>query len=100
MRSASEDPPAGGTSVRMGPAVLRPHSEEKGHFALWRPMVIVRNDDGKITRETLEQELGPLAIYRERRNGDGPAEMRTNDPRTGRPLDLILVWRPDCGKVS
>lgn len=93
-----KDPPPGGTSIRMGAAVLRPHGEEKGHYALYRPMILVRNDDGKITREQLEQELGPLAIYRERRNGDTlQTELRTADPKTGRPMDLVLVWRPGMG---
>lgn len=92
------DPPEGGTSVRMGAAVLRPHGEEKGHYAMFRPMVLVRNEGGKITREQLEQELGPLAIYRERRKGDTEQTvLRTNDPVTGRPMELILVWRPGMG---
>lgn len=92
------DPPPGGTSIRMGAAVLRPHGEEKGHYALFRPMVLVRNEDGKITREQLEQELGPLAIYRERRRGDNEqTALRTNDPLTGRPMELVLVWRSGMG---
>ena len=89
-----EDPKPGATSIRMGAAVLRP-SEEKGHYALYRPMVIVRNEDGKITREQLDQEVGPLAIYREKRNGDVlQTAMKTSDPKTGRPMELVLVWKP------
>ena len=92
-----DDPEPGKTSIRMGAAVLRPHGEEKGHYALFRPMIVVRNEGDRITREQLEQELGPLAIYRERRNGDGEAEMRTQHPETGKPMDLVLVWKPGMG---
>lgn len=89
------DPDPGNTSIRMGAAVLRPHDGEKGHYAMWRPMVIVRNDGGKITREQLEQEVGPLAIYREKRRGDTQeVVMRTVDPRTQRPMELVEIWRP------
>lgn len=90
-----KDPEPGNTSIRMGAAVLRPHGEEKGHYALWRPMVIVRNEGGKITREQLEQEVGPLAIYRVKGKGDKKQpDLRTSDPKTGQPMDLIEIWRP------
>lgn len=93
-----EDPPVGGTSIRMGAAVLRPHDEEKGHYALFRPLILVRNDGRKVTREQLPNELGPLAIYRQKRNGDkDEVALRTSDPKTGAPMDLILVWRPGMG---
>jgi hypothetical protein len=89
-----DDPKPGNTSIRMGAAVLRPH-DEKGHYALWRPMVIVRNEGGKVTRETLEQEVGPLAVYRIKAKGDTQeTALRTSDPKTGAPVDLIEIWRP------
>lgn len=97
-------PPAGATSLRFGAAVLRP-SEEEGHFGLYRPLVIVRNEDGKVTREQLDREVGPLAVYRRRRQGDKmpeqvgslPVVIRTADPNTREPFELVLVWRPDTG---
>lgn len=89
------DPEPGNTSIRMGAALLRPHGEEKGLYALWRPMVIVRNDGGKITREQLPDEVGPLAIYREKKKGDTQkVAMRTVNPETKQPMDLIEIWRP------
>ena len=92
-----KDPEPGATSIRMGAAVLRPHEKdgEKGLYALWRPMVIVRNEDGKITREQLEQEVGPLAIYRVKGKGDTQqTALRTFDPVSKQPLELIEIWRP------
>jgi len=100
----SENPPDGATSLRFGSAVLRP-TEEPGHYGLYRPLVIVRNESGKITREQLDQEVGPLAVYRRRTKGDKmpqqigslPVVIKTSDPNTREPFELILVWRPDTG---
>jgi hypothetical protein len=97
-------PPVGKTSIRFGSAVLRA-TDEADHFGLFRPLVVIRNEDGKVTREQLEREVGPLAVYRKRGPGDAvpepvgslPTMIRTSDPRTGEPFDLILVWRPDTG---
>lgn len=106
MTTAEDDtnPPDGSTSFRFGSAILRP-TEEEGHYGLFRPLVIVRNDGGKITREQLEEPVGPLAVYRRRTKGDKmpeqvgslPVVIRTSDPQTGQPFELILVWRPDTG---
>lgn len=97
-------PPDGTTSIRFGSAVLRP-TEEEGHYGLYRPLVIVRSEDGNVTREQLAEEIGPIAVYRRRGQGDKipeavgslPTMIRTADPSTGEPFDLILVWRPDVG---
>lgn len=94
----------GTTSIRMGSAILQP-VEETGHYGLFRPIVIVRRDGEKITRERLEKPIGPLAIYRRRRNGDKipeavgslPGMIRTSDPDSDEPFEVILVWRPDTG---
>jgi hypothetical protein len=96
----------GTTSIRFGAAILQPE-EEKGHYGLYRPLVIVRKDGEKVTRERLEKPVGPLAIYRTRRSGDKipadigslPGMIRTSDPR-GNPMEVILVWRPDTGKAT
>ncbi|MBV9125658.1 MAG: hypothetical protein JO112_20095 [Planctomycetes bacterium] len=98
------NPPDGATSFRFGAAFLKP-TEEAGHYGLFRPLVVVRNEGGKITREQLEKPVGPLAIYRRRTNGDKmpeavgslPVVIKTSDPLSGEPFELILVWRPDTG---
>lgn len=100
-------PEDGTTSIRFGAAILQP-MEEKGHFGLFRPLVIWRNEGGKVTREQLNQTVGPLAIYRRRRNGDKipdaigslPGLLRTGDPTTNEPFEVILIWRPDTGKAG
>lgn len=100
------DLPVGATSLRFGSARLRPSGEE-GHFGLFRPMVIIRNEGGRVTREQLEREIGPLALYRRRGKGDTvpeqvgklPVLIRTADPTTGEPFELILCWRPDTGET-
>ncbi|MGD9712734.1 MAG: hypothetical protein AB7V46_11775 [Thermomicrobiales bacterium] len=100
-RLDDSDMPEGATSVRMGSAVLQA-IEEKEHYGLYRPIVIVRKVDGKITRERLNDMLGPLAVYRIRKNGDPrPADVgslagmiTSFDHEKKVPLELILVWRP------
>jgi hypothetical protein len=102
------DPPKqGATSVRFGPAFLRP-SKEKDHYELMRPIVTVSNGD-KLERTQHSEPIGPLAVYRVKRRGDKidmtkfdpsgpPPEMKTSDPKTGQPMELILEWWP--GKES
>ncbi len=85
------DPDPGKTSVRMGPAFLKWYDKE--HLALYRPLIAVRNDEGEITRHTMEKPLGPLSVFRRAGKGDN-IDLRTSDPRTGEPIELHLVWRP------
>lgn len=94
-------PEEGKTSVRFGPAFLRP-AEEKDHYELMRPILTAATSDGKTTKMQHTQPIGPLAIYRVKSKGDNPllmggfgppAEMKTID-QFGKPLALILVWHP------
>lgn len=93
--------PEGATSIRMGSAVIQA-IEEEDHYGLYRPVVIVRKADGKITRERLNDMIGPLAVYRLRRKGDPrpddvgslPGMITSFDHEKKQPLELILVWRP------
>jgi hypothetical protein len=96
-----EPPPVGGSSIRFGSAIMQP-TKEKDHYGLYRPVVVVRNDGGQITREQLERPVGPLAVYRTMRKGDKdpgavgslPGVIITSDPMTKQPMRLMLVWRP------
>lgn len=104
MQNDASTVPEGATSIRFGSSVLRP-TEEADHYALFRPLVMVRNEGGKITREQLDREVGPLAVYRKMGPGDRPPEqigslpavISTSDPNTGEPFRLMLTWRPDIG---
>jgi len=97
----------GATSIRFGPAILQP-TDEKDHYGLYRPLVLVRNEGGKITREQLPSPVGPLAVYRKRGKGDPapdpvgslPGMIKTFDPTTNQPMEVILVWRPDTSVVK
>lgn len=98
-------PEPGNTSVRFGKAFLRP-AKEKDHYELMRPILTVKNEGDRILGEQHTEPVGPLAIYRVKRKGDPPAnmrdmvtggpplEMRTSDPKTGQPMTLRLVWWP------
>lgn len=100
-----EEQPDGTTSFRLGHAIMQP-MEEKDHFGLYRPMIIVRKDGEKITRERLQDMIGPLAIYRRRRKGDSvpanvgslPGMIKTGSDKEQ--FEVILVWRPDAGVVG
>lgn len=83
-------PEPGKTSVRMGPAYLQ--WVDKEHLGLFRPLTFVRNDGGEIKQEVVKP-LGPLGIYR-RAGRNETVAMKTSDPRTGEPIDLVLVWKP------
>jgi hypothetical protein len=79
-------------------------AEERGHFALYRKLLTVRNEGDQIVRQEAPNPIGPLAIYRRWRRGDReqpdgrPApDLRTSDPKTGEPMDLVEVWRPGEG---
>lgn len=93
--------PDGTTSIRMGSIFMQP-LEEKDHYGLFRPLIIVRKDGGKVTRERLQDALGPLAVYRKRGKGDPRPEnvgnlsgmYSTFDPVSKQMIELILVWRP------
>lgn len=101
-------PDAGNTSVRFGKAFLRP-AQERGHYELMRPIVTVKNEGDRVVTEQHTDPIGPLAVYRIKRRGDvaptvsgmvaggPPPEMKTSDPKTGQPMDLILVWWPGKG---
>lgn len=94
-----DDQPDNTTSFRMGSAVMQA-MEEKDHYGLYRPIVIVRKEGGKVTRERLQDMLGPLAVYRTRRKGDVipanvgslPGMIKTTDGK--QQIEVILVWRP------
>ncbi len=97
------NPEAGATSVRFGPAFLRPASTgERDHYELMRPIVTVKNEGDRNVTEAHPNPVGPLAIYRTIRRGDRipnvpidgpPPKMRTMDAK-GQPIELILVWWP------
>ena len=104
------DPPEkGSTSVRLGPAFLRP-ATEKDHYELMRRVITVTNEGDKITKSEHPDPVGPLAVYRIKRKGDAvsyvglstimgpPKEMKTSDPKTGQPMTLTLVWWPGEGQ--
>lgn len=108
MSSLSPDkpelPPPGSTSVRFGPAFLRP-AQEKDHYELMRPVFTVSNEGDRLMKGEHPDPVGPIAVYRAKRRGDKvdmtkvslagpPPEMRTSDPKTGQPLELMLVWWP------
>lgn len=105
MSNEPEAPSAGSTSVRLGPAFLRP-ADEAGHYELMRYVITVTNEGDKMTKTQHPQPIGPLAIYRRKRKKDKidytglstllgpPKEMKTSDPKTGEPIELILVWWP------
>ncbi len=95
-------PPMGSTSVRLGPAFLRP-ATERDHFELMRPVITVSNEGDRLTKAEHPDPIGPIAVYRAKRRGDiidrmkfsltgPPPEMRTSDPKTGKPIELVLVW--------
>lgn len=97
-------PPPGSTSVRFGSAFLRP-SNEKDHYELMRTIITVSNEGDRVTTESHPEPIGPIAVYRIKRNGDNvdmtktsamgpPPRMMTSDPQTKQPLELILVWWP------
>lgn len=99
-----ELPPPGATSVRFGPAFLRP-AKEKGLYELMRPIFTVSNEGDRLVKSEHPDPIGPLAIYRIKRKGDkvdmtkaslvgAPLEMKTIEPRTGQPIELILEWWP------
>lgn len=97
-------PPPGSTSVRFGPAFLRP-AAEKDHYELMRPVITVSNEGDRLMKGQHPDPIGPIAVYRTKKRGDKvdmskasltgpPQEMRTSDPKTGQPLELILAWWP------
>lgn len=91
-RPAVPDPEPGKTSIRLGESFVQWYDKE--HLALYRKLVLVRNDEGHISRTEMEKPIGPLAIYRIGRAGE-KGQLRSMDPKTGEPLELVLVWRPD-----
>lgn len=108
MPSSIDDPKAGSTSVRMGPAFLRP-AKERRHYELMRSVLTVRNEGDRIVKESHPDPVGPLAMYRTKGRGDKmpsqqaaleavqrdepPLVLKTADSH-GRPIDLIRVWWP------
>lgn len=99
-----EAPEAGSTSIRLGPAFLRP-AKEKDHYELMRPIITVTNEGDRIKKEQHPEPIGPLAVYRIARNGDKPdpgmsftggpsPRMKTTNPITKQPMNLVLVWWP------
>ena len=101
------NPEPGKTSVRFGSAFLRP-ADEKDHYELMRPIVTATNEGGRTTTQAHAQPIGPLAVYRRKRRGDDipsyfdplgpPPEMKTMDPKTKQPIELVLVWWPKMEK--
>lgn len=104
-----EIPPPGATSVRLGPAFLR-SANEPGHYELMRNVLTISNEGDRLVKSEHPDPIGPLAVYRLKRHGDKidvrtsligpPPEMRTDDPKTGQPLELILVWWPQAGQET
>ena len=106
-----ELPPPGSTSVRLGAAFLRP-APEKDHYELMRHVVMVANEGDRLMKGEHPDPIGPIAVYRTKRRGDKidmtkvsmtsgpPPEMRTSDPKTGQPIELILVWWPGAGNLE
>lgn len=90
--ATDEDPEPGKTSIRLGAAFMQPYDKE--HIALYRKLILVKNEDGMVTRTEMERPIGPLGIYRRGRDGE-KGQIRSMDPTTGEPLELVLVWRPD-----
>ena len=100
-----EPPQEGDTSIRFGKAFLRP-AQERDHYELMRPIVTVKNEGDRMVTEQHSEPIGPIAVYRIKRKGDKsagfsgmvqggpPPEMKTSDPKTGKPMELILVWWP------
>lgn len=95
-------PDPGHTSIRLGPAFLRPSAMEKDHYELCRPILTVSNEGDRVTTEA-HPEAVPLGLYRAKRRGDKmptmaeaaghrgpPQEIRTADQK-GQPMTLILV---------
>lgn len=80
--------------VSFGPAQLR-NEEERGHYGLYRPLIVDAWDDqrGEFVRIEAEEPVGPLAIFREARQGE-PVDMRTIHPKTQQELRLTCVWDP------
>lgn len=103
MSSTPDKPAPGATSVRMGPAFLRP-ATEKNHYELMRPILTERNEGDRLVTEQHPDPIGPIAVYRTKGRGDKidpskrsmtgpPLEMRSMDQK-GQPIELILVWWP------
>lgn len=97
-------PPPGSTSVRFGPAFLRP-AKERDHYELMRPVFTLANEGDRLVKIEHPDPIGPIAVYRTKRRGDkvdmakvslvgAPPEMKTSDPKTGQPIELTLVWWP------
>ena len=86
----------GNTSIRLSPAFLKYMDDQVDHFGLFRRLVSVVNDGGKIIKKESDGEIGPLAVYRKAGKGDR-VDMRTVHPKTGEPIDLIEIWRPTDG---
>lgn len=102
--SSPKNPPPGSTSVRFGSAFLRP-ANERDHFELMRPVITISNEGDRLIKGEHPDPIGPIAVYRTKRRGDKvdmtkvsmmgpPPEMKTSDPKTGQPIELILVWWP------
>ncbi len=81
--------------VSLGPARLMPELE-RGHYGLYRPVVIEGWDErvGEVVRIESEEHrpVGPLAVFREARAGE-PIHMRSAK-QDGTQLELTCVWDP------
>lgn len=94
-------PDAGKTSVRLGPAFLRPSATEKGHYELCRPLITVINEGDRVTTEAHPEAI-PLGLYRPKGKGDkmptpadyakgGPPPIIKSMDSKGQPIELLLV---------
>lgn len=79
-------------TISLGPSILRP-MEEKGHFGLFRPVLITGWDEkeGAVVQVEMGKELGPLMVFRTAAK-DEKVDVRTIDPRTQREVLLHKVW--------
>lgn len=99
--SQTKLPDPGNTSIRLGPAFLRPSASEKGHYELCRPILTVINEGDRVTTEA-HPEAVPLGLYRSKRHGDkmptaadyakgGPPPIIKTADSKGQPMELVLV---------
>lgn len=89
----------GHTALRLSPAFLKYLDDPIDHFGLFRKMVSITNDSGKIIKKESDGDIGPLIVFRRAGKGD-KVDMRTVHPKTAEPIDLVEVWRPGDGNET
>jgi len=81
--------------ISLGPAELRPFEEEKGAYALYRPVYVDGWDDSirKFVRISTNEPIGPLAVFRPASKNES-VDMRTFDPISKKEIQLHCIWDP------